>query len=232
MFDGKLKAVTFSFDDGITQDISLIELCNKYNVKCTFNLNSELLGKHDIIKRENQMISHYKIDPSDVKKVYEGHEVAVHTLTHQNLTKLSEEEIIRQVECDRINLENLVGYDVVGMAYPCGGINNNDYVADVIKNNTKIKYARTITDTDSFATRGNIYRFDPNVNCFTNNKRLMELAKQFIECDAEKPMIFYIWGHSYELDFMTENIVLFEEFLKYISGRPDVFYGTNREVLL
>ena len=28
MFDGKYKALTFSYDDGVTQDIRLIELFN------------------------------------------------------------------------------------------------------------------------------------------------------------------------------------------------------------
>ncbi len=41
---GKTKAVTFSYDDGITQDINLVELLNKYGLKCTFNINSERLG--------------------------------------------------------------------------------------------------------------------------------------------------------------------------------------------
>ena len=45
MFNGKMKAVTFSFDDGVTQDRRLIEIFNKYNLKATFNINSELLGK-------------------------------------------------------------------------------------------------------------------------------------------------------------------------------------------
>lgn len=88
------KAVTFSYDDGVTQDIRLIELLNKYGLKCTFNLNSELLGKKGILIRENQRISHYKIHPEDVKSIYDGHEVAAHTLTHPNLTKLDEAEII------------------------------------------------------------------------------------------------------------------------------------------
>ena len=118
---GKKKAVTFSYDDGVTQDINLIEMMNKYGLKGTFNLNSELLGKPGILIRENQKISHYKIRPEDVKYVYDGHEVAVHTLTHPLLTKLSDGEIIRQVDEDRKNLQDLVGYDVVGMAYPCGG---------------------------------------------------------------------------------------------------------------
>ena len=50
----KLKAVTFSYDDGVTQDIRLIELLNKYGLKCTFNLNSELLGKNGILKLMNR----------------------------------------------------------------------------------------------------------------------------------------------------------------------------------
>ena len=44
-WNGKNKAITFSYDDGVTQDIRLIELLNKYNLKCTFNINSELLSK-------------------------------------------------------------------------------------------------------------------------------------------------------------------------------------------
>ena len=39
---GKLKAVTFSFDDGIVQDYRMIELLNKYGLKATFNVSSGL----------------------------------------------------------------------------------------------------------------------------------------------------------------------------------------------
>ena len=128
----KLKAVTFSYDDGVTQDIRLIELLNKYNLKCTFNINSELLGTGKVILRRGKRISHYKLQPVDVRKVYEGHEVAVHTLSHPNLVNCYEEEIIRQVEKDRLALSELAGYEVVGMAYPSGMINCDDRVADEI----------------------------------------------------------------------------------------------------
>ena len=43
-------------------------------------------------------------------------------------------------------------------------------------------------------------------------------------------MLFYIWGHSYEFD-IDKSWDAFEEFLKYISGRDGIFYGTNRECL-
>ena len=39
------KILTFSYDDAVTQDIRLIELFNKYGMKATFNLNSELLRR-------------------------------------------------------------------------------------------------------------------------------------------------------------------------------------------
>ena len=35
-----MKALTFSYDDGVEQDRRLVELFNKNNLKCTFNLNS------------------------------------------------------------------------------------------------------------------------------------------------------------------------------------------------
>lgn len=228
---GKFKAVTLSYDDGVTQDIRLINLLNKYGLKSTFNLNSELLGKKGILQREGLPVSHYKIHPEDVKTVYEGHEVAVHTLTHPNLTQQTDNEVIRQVEEDRKNLENLVGYDIAGMAYPCGGVNNDDRVAEIIKNNTKIKFSRTITCNDSFDVQGNLYRFNPTA-FHLDFEKLMELGKQFIEMNPDKPQIFYIWGHSYEMDFAPENWIKLEEFFKLISGKDDIFYGTNSEVLL
>ena len=230
MWNSKLKAVTLSFDDGITQDMKLIEMLNDYGLKCTFNLNSELLGNHTFLIRQNRRICHYKIRPEDVKYVYEGHEVAVHTLTHPTLTELPEEEIIRQVEEDRINLEKLVGYDVVGMAYPNGP--NDDRVAEILKNKTKIRYSRTVTNTDSFDLQDNLYRFKPNVCGSTDFDRLMEMAQRLVELKADKPQIFYVWGHSYEFDYSSDAFYKFEEFCKLISNRDDIFYGTNKEVLL
>lgn len=227
----KKKAITFSYDDGVTQDIRLIELLNKYGLKCTFNLNSELLFHNDIHIWHNQRISNYTIHPEDVKSVYEGHEIAVHTLTHPNLTQCDDREVIRQVETDRQNLSELAGYEVVGMAYPCGGVNNDDRVADIIKKNTGIKYSRTITSTDSFDVQENLFRFNPTV-FHLNFEKMMSLGQEFIELKTDTPKVFYIWGHSYEMDYGMDHWAKLEEFFKLISNRDDIFYGTNKEVLL
>lgn len=228
---GKLKAITFSYDDAVTQDIELVELFNKYNLKSTFNVNSELLNTNNMLIRENKRVAHYKLHKSDVKGVYEGHEVAVHTLTHPHLPPLEEVEVIRQVEQDRLNLSEIVGYEVIGMAYPGGGVNNDDRVAEIIKNNTGVKYSRTITCNDSFDLQDNLYRFNPTVYHLHFDK-MMEMGEKFINILPDKPQIFYIWGHSYEFDYQSDYLAKFEEFLKLISNKDDIFYGTNKEVLL
>ena len=227
----KKKAITFSYDDGVVQDIRLIELLNKYGLKCTFNLNSELLSKKGMLIREGKRIAHYKIHTEDVKHIYEGHEVAVHTLTHPNLTQCDDKEIIRQVEADRLNLSELVEYEVVGMAYPCGGVNNDDRVAGIIKKNTGVKYSRTITTNNCFDLQENLYRFNPT-SYHLDFEKMMQLGREFVEFKPKEPKVFYIWGHSYEMDYGADYWVKLEEFFKLISNKEDIFYGTNKEVLL
>ena len=39
----KKKAITFSYDDGVTQDIRLIELLNKYEERLNYHVNVDLL---------------------------------------------------------------------------------------------------------------------------------------------------------------------------------------------
>ena len=118
MFHGKCKAVTFSYDDGVSQDVRLIALLDKYGLKATFNLNSGMFGACCNLTVKGETVTHNLLSAEEAKKLYVGHEVAVHTLTHPNLTTLPDQEVIRQVKNDRENLSKLFGYEVYGMAYP------------------------------------------------------------------------------------------------------------------
>ena len=231
-FGGKMKAVTFSYDDGVTQDRRLVRILNRYGLKCTFNINSALLGKPWNIYQQGANLAHVKIYPDEVRKVYEGHEIAVHTLHHPALNSLSDEEVIREVEEDRIKLSELAGYEVVGMAYPGGTPAMNKHVADVIRDNTGVKYSRTTDATYSFELPTDLYMLNPTVHHHADMNGLFELGRKFIELKPDRPQLFYIWGHAYEFDVSEEEWERFEEFCKLISGRDDIFYGTNKEVLL
>ena len=231
MWNGKLKAVTFSFDDAVLQDKRTIDILNKYNLKATFNLNSAYLGFKDEYKANGRTIRRDKFLPTQVKDIYKGHEVAVHTLVHAFLPDLEDDIVTWQVEQDRKMLSSLVGYEVVGMAYPCGGVNNDDRVAGVIKNTTGVKYARTTVSTYNFDEQENLFRFNPTVY-YCEVEKMFELAEKFINLKTDKPQIFYIWGHTYELDAGVIDWEKFEELCKLISNKEDIFYGTNTEVLV
>lgn len=233
MFNGKNKVLTFSYDDGVTQDIRLIEIFNKYNLKATFNLNSELLGQAKSLVCEGKTINHVRNKPEDVKYIYEGQEVAVHTLTHPNLTMINEKkEVLRQVEQDQINLSELVGYEVQGMAYPCGGVNCNGRVADIIREETCIKYARTIDVTNSFEPYADVYQYKGTLYLHEDWDSLFDMGRKFLELKTDTLKIFYIWGHAYEFDIIPERWEQFEEFCRMMSNQPDIFYGTNKEILV
>jgi len=233
MYHGKKKAVTFSYDDGVTQDRRLVEIFNRYGLRATFNLNSELLGHSNELLREGVRVSHVKNNASDVRAIYDGHEVAAHTLTHPSLPKIVDDaEIVRQVEQDRLKLSELVGYEVVGMAYPGGGENNDTRVAKIIREQTGICYARDVKTTGIFTPYHDLYRFRGTLYHHAEWDRLFETAQRFLETETDAPMLLYIWGHSYEFDIYPERWELFEEFCRMLSNHDDVLYGTNREVLL
>ena len=235
MWNGKLKAFTLSFDDGVLQDERMINLLNKYGLKATFNLNSALMGtKSD--KRSvfgDFLYNQDRLPPSRIKELYANHEIAAHTLMHQNITQLEDSAVEYQVEMDRKLLSELCGYEVVGFAYPAGGINHDERVAKIIKEKTGIKYAKINRCTRSFDFNcENLYLYKPTVPVYDYNE-ITAMAKDFIELKPTSPKVFFIIGHTFELDEGSNiNWENFEEFCKLISGKDDIFYGTNKEILL
>ncbi|MCR4693554.1 MAG: polysaccharide deacetylase family protein [Firmicutes bacterium] len=231
MYNGKKKAITFSYDDGVTQDIRLIDILDKYGLKCTFNLSSDLLGLSGSLIIEGVKVNHTKNKVDEIAEIYKNHEVAAHTLTHPCLLELTNDEVIRQVEEDRRVLEKISGKQVVGMAYPGGGTNFNKHIAELIKKNTEIKYARTIISSYNFDLQEDLFVFKPTVYHYADWDKMIELGAEFIQLKTETPKLLYIWGHSYEFD-INNSWDKFEEFCEEISEKDDIFYGTNSEVLL
>lgn len=232
MFDGKTKALTFSYDDGVTQDKRLISLFNKYGMKGTFNLNSGWFGTGGPAVREEVTIPHVKPRACEIEKIYRGHEIAAHTLTHPMLPTLSDEEIVRQVEEDRIALSKIAGYEVVGMAYPGGsGPMYDERVKRLVREKTGVRYARTTISTFDFLPQTDLYEFKPSVYHHREWDKMLELGEEFLKLRTDEPRVYYVWGHAYEFD-IADTWDKFEEFLKMMAGRDDIAYVTNKQALL
>lgn len=224
MWNNKKKAFTLSYDDGITQDIRFVELLNRYGLKCTFNLNSGIQTKANFWDNKDG-ITVYRMNMAELPKLYAGHEIASHSLTHPDLTKLDEETIYNELYRDKVNLETFFGTKVTGMAYPYG--THDKKVREVVQK-VGLHFARTVHSTNNFDLPNDLLQLP--ATCHHDAQNLMELAKQFVEMEPDAPQLFYVWGHSYEFDF-KQSWERIEAFFKYISGRDDIFYGTNTEVL-
>lgn len=222
--DGKLKVLTLSYDDGVVQDIRLIQIMNKYGLKGTFNINSGLYFAEDAIR--DKYYGRMKLSEAKDLYINSGHEVAVHGFSHPFLEKLNSDEVIYEITEDRKNIENQYGFIARGMAYPFGTYNKN--VIDIL-DKCGIVYSRTVNSTFGFDFPENWLALNPT--CHHNYDKLMELIKTFIETPHRhgNSEMFYLWGHSYEFD-NNDNWDVIEKFAEYAGGHEHIWYATNIEI--
>lgn len=223
MWNNKKKAFTLSYDDGVTQDIRFVELLNRYGLKATFNLNSGIQTKANFWTRYDVTIC--RMNMNGLKELYAGHEIAVHSLTHPDLTKFDEETVYNEIYRDKVNLESFFDTKVNGMAYPYGA---HDEKVRAMAKKAGLHYARTVHSTNAFDLPPDLLQLP--ATCHHNAENLMDLAERFVKAEPNAPQLFYVWGHSYEFDF-NQSWERIEDFFRFISGREDIFYGTNTEVL-
>ncbi len=229
--EGKTKAVILSYDDGAMQDRQLVALLNKYNLIGTFHLNSNKLGTD----------SYYNyLNKEEIKELFKGHEVSVHSANHPNLPDISKVDVIYEIVEDRKELERLVGYPVRGMAYPFG--NTNDAVIEVIKG-TGIEYARTVGDSYNFEIPKDYLRWHPTIHQFgkayweTNQpeKDKKELAQFYKTIDdfmnTKELALLDIWGHSWEMGSDQKKWEEAEKFLKLLANKPTIYYTKQIDVV-
>ena len=221
--NGKMKALTLSYDDGVEQDIKLLEILNRYGIKAAFNLNSGIqTGASRFVKGE---ITVKRLNISVLPEIYKGHEIAVHTLTHPRLETHDEETVINEIGQDKINLERIFNTKIHGMAYPFGTY--NDDVVKLVKK-SGLSYARGVKSTYGFDIPDDLLTYQPTIH--HNDPSLMKYAEDFINLKPDKPQVFYVWGHSYEFE-VDNNWKVIEDFCSLISGKDDIYYATNCQAL-
>jgi len=218
--EGKDKALTLSYDDGVWADKKFMKIIDRGGLKCTFNINSQGFAAKDAEGpgrlSEKQCVELY---------TNSGHEVAVHGATHPFLERLPLPLAINDVLEDRKKLEKLFGTIVRGMAYPFGTY--NDALVEGLKS-IGIAYSRTTVSTGNFNIPTDWLRMPATAH--HNNPKLPELCEKFFENDRHrKPKLFYLWGHTYEFD-NNNNWDVIENFTERMGNRDDIWYATNIEV--
>ena len=170
--DGKEKALTLSYDDCVDTDIELIKLMEKYNIKCTFNVNAGLFSPEGTVREEDQI--HFRLSKQTARKLYDNPlcEVATHGYKHPVYHHISTAECVRDIIKDREELEETFGKIIRGHAYPYGAF--NDDVVDILKQ-SGIVYARTTRSHRSFKLPEDWLRLDPT--CHHCDSELMNLAE-------------------------------------------------------
>ena len=219
--DGLKKALTFSYDDGVMQDLKLISLFRLYGLKGTFNLNSGFFGQIDGFDVKGREIDHSHVPEEDIASVYSGFEVAVHTARHPHLTQISSANAVEEIISDRIAMERLVRTPVRGMAYPFGTVNES--VKNIVRT-CGIVYSRGTGTTGDYSLPADAYDW----SCSCHHSALEPLIDPFLE-DDRRLMLLSVWGHSYEFD-ITDSWNTIENQLERLGGNDDVWYASNLEV--
>ena len=220
--DGKPKKFfTLSFDDGITQDLRIIEILQKYDVKCvSFNINTGLYGANwEWVGQAigDPSIPHLRFTEEELKTgIYDGYDVLVHTLNHPSLKNYDKRasQIKKEVGKDADNIEKLTGIRPVGMAWPGGDTEYTDTTIELVLANTDIRFARGTTSTYNFELPEYFMKWMPT--CSATDPNCLTLAQRFIDAECTEDMLFYVWGHGYELD-LSNTWDKFETFIKTIA---------------
>lgn len=211
---GRAKALTMSYDDGKLADERLLEIFNRYGIRGTFNLNCGLMDME------------IRLKPEQIPRLYQGHEIATHTMTHPTIARCPLVQAAREILEDREGLERLTGGLVRGHAYPNGSY--NEEIKDLFRK-LGIAYGRVVEETEAFELPTDPMEWHPT--CHHNNPRLLEMAEWFADFSKKQYLkLMYVWGHSYEFD-RDGNWDRIEEFCRIVGGREDIWYATNIEII-
>ncbi|MCL2398315.1 MAG: polysaccharide deacetylase family protein [Defluviitaleaceae bacterium] len=219
--EGKPKALTMSYDDGVVQDAQLVGIFNKHEIKGAFHINGGLFGT------AGDKQGRPRIPKDEIKQVYEGHEISLHGYTHQSLSVTPNLRIAEEIIKDKLELESITGEPVRGMSYPNGAV--NDTVVELLTQ-MGVEYCRKVETTESFDIPNDFLRWEGTTH---HKRRLLELGESFLDNSNSRgwrARLMHVWGHSFEFD-ENNNWDLIEKFCSMVGGKEDIWYATNIEIV-
>ena len=202
------------WDDGVLNDIRLADLLRKYNAKATFNLNPALHKARERITDQWNFNGHItgKLAWNEITSVYEGFEVASHTMDHCNAGEVDAKVFLNQAVGAKNILEDLFQKPCRGFAWPWG-----KYTTETMQalREAGFLYGRTCENVENVLNCEDFMALPSNCHA---------LSKNFYEAfeKAKVSGVFYFWGHSYELMDDEAKWEEFENRIKFLSENPEV----------
>jgi peptidoglycan/xylan/chitin deacetylase (PgdA/CDA1 family) len=199
------------WDDGVVDDIRLTDMLRRYGATATFSLNPGLYGEARTFGWHHGDKEVWRLGIHELVAVYDGFDIASHSLTHPNLTEVSPDVLYREVTESRMMLQGLFRRPVEGFCYPFDAW--NDLVKHAVRD-AGYRFARGNAQGRSDFPPGDPLVFRPQCHFLSDDFwALYEEAR----CDGT---VFFFWGHSYELigDMMWMNL---QRVIERISSDQD-----------
>ncbi len=229
---GRDRAFTASYDDNLTFDRPMLEIMERYGIKCTLNINDAFLTDDQA----------HRLPPEDTRALVDagGHEIAQHCDHHIAPGLTSPCTVMREVLEGRQGLERRFDRIVRGMAYPDSGIREigrgirYETIRRILQD-AGVVYARSLGgDNDRFQLPTDWYNWIPTAH--HDHPQILEWIDAFLSADlaqkpskGQAPLLFYMWGHSYEFN-THQNWAHLEEICRRVGGHDAVWYATNIEI--
>ena len=212
------------WDDGVINDLRLVEMLRKYNAKATFNLNP---GLHEEERKNDCWMpkgyagwSHKgyfsgKLGKEELLEVYSGFQVASHCTNHETVGRVADEVFVKAAIDARKFLEDLFQQECPGFAWPCGSY--SQATADALLE-AGFAYGRTTQYAE------NVLEYEHPMILHSSCHFQDNLFYDKYEKAKQGSGVFYFWGHSYE---MLDSSGMWEQFeykLQYIDDDPDAVW--------
>ncbi len=210
------------WDDGVHDDIRLIEILRKYGARASFNLNpaTHQTGRHGGFNEKwNKVIE--RLSRGELNEVYEGFTISNHSMTHPRPTQIPLAQWRSEVVDARKILQDWFQQPIFGFVYPFG--NFDAATAEVVGEAGHV-YARTTKNTTPCMPPADPMLFHPD--CHFHSPIFWDLYEK---AKASGCGVFYFWGHSYEL-CTDDQWSAFDKKIARITTDPDAEWAELPEL--
>jgi peptidoglycan-N-acetylglucosamine deacetylase len=234
--DSHRVVVTTSWDDGHVYDYAVANLLTEHDLPGTFY----------IAPRNQELPTRTRLSDRAIRDLASSFEIGGHTLTHERLAPLCDQDAAEEIRAGKTYLEDCLGLSLISFCYP-GGLYRpgQTRLVEAAGFSRARTVARHRTDATPAAmevpTTFHAYQhlLDGPVAVSMAGYDLRRARRWFFNWDdwaiamfdevCNAGGVFHLWGHSWEIEARADWERL-ERVLSHIARRPGVDYLRNGEL--